>query len=68
MKIPQRKVDKKRSITILPRLGIMERAPEKIRAESPYTQIRAPAHIRAKANLVEARRISPAPERAERGE
>jgi len=62
------KEDKKRSITILPRTGMIGRAPEKIRAESPYTQTRAPVHTRAKENRLDAIIIRAAPVRAERGE
>jgi hypothetical protein len=68
IKKPQKKADKKRSITILPRAGIIGRAPEKTKAENPYTQIRAAAEIRAKAKRPEAIMIKPVPARVESGE
>jgi hypothetical protein len=68
IKKPQRKVDKKSSITILPLSGKIWREAEKIRAVSPYTQISAPAQTMAKANLLEAKIIKPEPVIAERGE
>jgi len=68
MKKAQKKVDRKSSITILPREGIIWRETEKTRAVSPYTQIRAAAQTMAKANLLDANKMRKDPVRAERGE
>jgi len=68
IKTPQRKDVKKRSTAILPRAGKIPRAFEKIRAESPYTQIRAPIQIMAKAKRLEANIIRPVHVSADRGE
>ena len=56
------------NITILPRTGRIGRALEKIRAVSPYTQIRAPEQIKAKAKRLEASIIRAVALIAEKGE
>ena len=68
IKKAQRKVDKKSSITIFPHKGRILRAPVKIRAVRPYTQISAAAQVMAKESLPEANIIKTEPEREERGE
>jgi ASC-1-like (ASCH) protein len=68
IKTAQRKVDKKSNITIFPHKGRKRRAPEKIRAVRPYTQISAAAQIMAEESLLDAIIIKPDPIKEERGE